>query len=252
MPELRPVLAEEKFAAILEALPSLRIAVAGDLFLDKWLEIDRSLDEPSVETGLTAYQVVRKRVYAGAAGTVLSNLAALDTGRLYAIGFTGGDGEGFELRRALQAMGVNLEGVAAADDMMTPAYTKPVFLKDPQAAINGGTSAIEESNRLDHRNIRPASPEIEDRIIASLRGIAPQVDALIALDQITVEGYGVLTPKVRDELARDRRRSSRPDCLRRFPRLYREIQKHDHQMQRSRSRENGEGKTDSCRRTCRY
>ena len=33
----------------------------GDLFLDRYLDIDPALDEPSVETGLTAYQVVRVR-----------------------------------------------------------------------------------------------------------------------------------------------------------------------------------------------
>ncbi|MDR2768164.1 MAG: hypothetical protein LBB82_07560, partial [Treponema sp.] len=76
----------EKLEAILEKLPRLRIAVAGDLFLDKWLEIDRSLDEESVETGLTAYQVVGKRLYAGAAGSVLCGLAALGAGAVYAVG----------------------------------------------------------------------------------------------------------------------------------------------------------------------
>jgi bifunctional ADP-heptose synthase (sugar kinase/adenylyltransferase) len=195
-----PVLARSTFESILETLPSLRIAVAGDLFLDKWLEIDRRLDEPSVETGLTAYQVVRKRMYAGAAGTVLSNFASLNIGSLYAAGFTGDDGEGFELRRALSAQGVNIDHVMISAERMTPAYTKPVFLRNPDAAP-GGARSLEESNRLDHRNIRPTPAIIEDRIIASLRELAPNVDAIVALDQITLEGYGVLTPRVRDELA---------------------------------------------------
>ncbi|MDR2050085.1 MAG: PfkB family carbohydrate kinase [Treponema sp.] len=183
----------EQFDAILEALPSLRIAVAGDLFLDKWLEIDRNLDEPSVETGLTAYQVVNKRLYAGAAGTVLSNFAALDVGKLYAVSFTGDDGEGFELRRILSRLGVNLDGVVVSGGLMTPTYTKPLFLK------SGG--GFEESNRLDHRNAALTSPEIEGRIIASLRALASAVDAVVVVDQLTVEGYGVITPGVREALA---------------------------------------------------
>jgi hypothetical protein len=206
----------QRFAAILEALPSLRIAVAGDLFLDKWLEIDRRLDEASVETGLTAYQVVNKRLYAGAAGTVLSNLAALNLGTLYAAGFTGDDGEGFELRRILSRLGVNLDHVVVSGEVMTPTYTKPLFMKSVPGTDGDGTRDVlnsaggtpngapgfEETNRLDHRNIRPTLPGIEERIIASLWALASGVDAILVVDQLTVEGYGVITPGVREALAK--------------------------------------------------
>jgi bifunctional ADP-heptose synthase (sugar kinase/adenylyltransferase) len=188
----------EQFNAILEALPSLRIAVAGDLFLDKWLEIDRSLDEPSVETGLTAYQVVKKRIYAGAAGTVLSNLAALNVGKLYAVSFTGDDGEGFELRCILSHLGVNLDNVVVSGEVITPTYTKPLFLK----SATGGTPYFEESNRLDHRNVRLTPADIEDRITASLKALCSAVDAIVVVDQLAVEGYGVITPRVREALAK--------------------------------------------------
>jgi bifunctional ADP-heptose synthase (sugar kinase/adenylyltransferase) len=178
---------------ILDRFPSLRIAVVGDFFLDKWLEIDRSLDEPSLETGLTAYQVRAKRLFAGAAGTALSNLSALEAGSLYALGFVGDDGEGFELRRILQNMGVNIDSLVVSDKLMTPTYTKPVFLRE------GGE---EETNRLDHRNTRPTPPDIEERIIDSIRKVLPRVDALIALDQLVSPGVGVLTPRVREELGK--------------------------------------------------
>jgi len=178
---------------ILDNFPKLRIAVAGDFFLDKWLEIDRDLDEDSLETGLTAYQVVAKRCYAGAAGTVVSNLAALEVGKLYTLGFLGDDGEGFEMIRILRSLGVNTDALFTSGKVMTPTYTKPVFRRK-----NG----IEETNRLDHRNIAPTPADLEQRIIDSIWDIAPKVDALIALDQITHEGFGVLTPRVREELAK--------------------------------------------------
>ena len=183
----------KRLESILDNFPKLKIAVAGDFFLDKWLEIDRSLDELSLETNLTAYQVVAKRCYAGAAGTVLSNLAALEVGKLFALGFLGDDGEGFEMLRILQGLGVNTDRLFLSNEVMTPTYTKPVFRRE-----NG----IEETHRLDHRNIRPTPAGLEQRLIDSLWEIAPQVDALIALDQLTSEGYGVLTPRVRQELAR--------------------------------------------------
>jgi bifunctional ADP-heptose synthase (sugar kinase/adenylyltransferase) len=178
---------------IVSRFPSLRIAVVGDFFLDKWLEIDRSLDEVSLETGLTAYQVTGKRLFAGAAGTVLSNLSALDVGQLYALGFVGDDGEGFELRRILRNMGINIDSLVVSDTLMTPTYTKPVFrLKTGE----------EETNRLDHKNIHPTPPDIEQRIIDSIWEILPKVDALIALDQLISPGLGVLTPRVREELGK--------------------------------------------------
>ena len=183
----------QRLKEILDQFPKLRIAVVGDFFLDKWLEIDRGLDEPSLETGLTAYQVVAKRCYAGAAGTVLSNLAALETGKLYALGFLGDDGEGYEMIRILRGLGVNTDALFTSGEVMTPTYTKPVFRRE---------DGLEESNRLDHRNIKPTPLNLEQKIIDAVWNIAPQVDALIALDQLTHEGYGVLTPRIRKELAK--------------------------------------------------
>src|SRR5947199_7453880 len=86
---------------ILERLPALRIGVLGDLFLDRYLDIDGALTEPSIETGLDAYQVVRVRSYPGAAGTIINNLVALGVGRVCPIAVFGDDGEGYELRQAL-------------------------------------------------------------------------------------------------------------------------------------------------------
>ena len=182
----------QRLEQILDMFPNLKIAVVGDFFLDKWLEIDRDLDELSVETNLTAYQVVAKRCYAGAAGTVLSNLAALEVGKLFALGFLGDDGEGFEMLRILKSIRVNTDRLFVSNDVMTPTYTKPVFRRE-----NG----IEETNRLDHKNTQLTPKNLEQKIIDSLWEIAPQVDAIIALDQLTSEGHGVLTPNIRNELA---------------------------------------------------
>src|SRR5882672_735253 len=94
----------ELIERILARLPALRIGVLGDLFLDRYLDIDARLTEPSLETGLDAYQVVRVRSQPGATGTVINNLAALGVGRIVPVGIIGDDGEGYELRQALQAM----------------------------------------------------------------------------------------------------------------------------------------------------
>src|SRR5207248_7046351 len=100
------MLTDTGLETILEAIPRLRLAVVGDLFLDRYLDLDATLTEPSIETGLDAYQVVRVRPSPGAAGTVLNNLAALGVEHLHPIAVIGDDGEGYELQQALAALGV--------------------------------------------------------------------------------------------------------------------------------------------------
>src|SRR5206468_11171300 len=87
------VLTAELIDRILDRLPRLTIGVLGDLFLDRYLDLDDSLTEPSIETGLDAYQVVRVRSYPGAAGTIVNNLVALGVGRVVPVAVIGDDGE---------------------------------------------------------------------------------------------------------------------------------------------------------------
>src|SRR5437763_16198204 len=89
---------------ILGRIPSLTIGVLGDLFLDRYRDLDAALTEPSLETGLDAYQVVNVRPLPGAAGTVLNNLVTLGVGRVYPVAVIGDDGEGYELTRALRQL----------------------------------------------------------------------------------------------------------------------------------------------------
>src|SRR6516162_4956884 len=89
---------------ILASIPNRTIGVLGDLFLDRYLDLDAALTESSIETGLDAYQVARVRAYPGAAGTVINNLAALGVGRILPVSVIGDDGEGYELRQALAAL----------------------------------------------------------------------------------------------------------------------------------------------------
>src|SRR6516225_11811722 len=97
-------LSDECVEHILDRIPQLTIGVVGDLFLDRYLDIDAALTEPSLETGLDAYQVVRVRPSPGAAGTVINNLVALGVHRVRVVAVIGDDGEGYELRQALNRL----------------------------------------------------------------------------------------------------------------------------------------------------
>src|SRR5580693_8245693 len=99
-----------RFRAVTRGYRQLRIAVVGDFCLDRYLEIDPSRVERSIETGLPVHNVVRIRSQPGGAGTIVNNLVALGIGEIIAVGFCGDDGEGYELRRELAALpGVKLD-----------------------------------------------------------------------------------------------------------------------------------------------
>ena len=70
-----------RFAEITGRYPSLRLALVGDFCLDRYLEIDPTREEISIETGLPVRNVVRVRSQPGGAGTILNNLVALGVGQ---------------------------------------------------------------------------------------------------------------------------------------------------------------------------
>jgi len=176
---------------LLAHFPSLTLCVVGDFFLDKYLIIEHALTETSLETGWEAHQVVEVRCRPGAAGTVTSNLRAMDVS-VTALTLLGDDGEGYELKRALQATGVDISAVVERRDRFTPTYTKPL-LREPD-------SSAHELNRLDIKNRAPLPTEIEDEIIRRLRQIVPHVQGVIVGDQTQECNCGVITDRVRDEI----------------------------------------------------
>lgn len=186
-------LTPSRLQELVERFASARIAVLGDFFLDKYLDVDPSLAEPSVETGKVAHQVVEVRCSPGAAGTVVCNLAALGAGRLEAIGFTGDDGEGFDLRKELNKLGCSTDHLHVAADRYTPTYLKP---------RDANVLRLEaEHSRYDTKNRSQTSAEIESRIVSSLDHLLNDVDAVIVLDQVDVENSGVITKAVREALS---------------------------------------------------
>ncbi|MCL2664657.1 MAG: PfkB family carbohydrate kinase [Defluviitaleaceae bacterium] len=180
----------DRLAQIFSGIGQKKIAVAGDFFLDEYLHIDPALDEPSIETGLTAYQVVSRAVSPGAAGTVAKNLAVLGVGSVYAVSVIGGDGRGFELSGALKKLGVDTECLISAPSRATPTYTKPMYGENPPR----------ELNRLDVKNFSPTPAHIEDEIISNIKKAAAHADALIIMDQVSEKDRGVVTERVRDFL----------------------------------------------------
>jgi bifunctional ADP-heptose synthase (sugar kinase/adenylyltransferase) len=165
----------------------------GDFFLDKYLVIERALGEASLETGLEAHQAIEVRCSPGAAGTVSSNLRALDV-EVTALGVIGDDGEGYELKRGLVQRGVHIEPLIKCSDRFTPTYTKPMMReKDGRE---------HEMNRLDIKNRTPLPFSTEQQIVEQLRSWVPRMDGVIVADQVQERNCGTITDRVREEIAR--------------------------------------------------
>ena len=183
----------DRLGELVERFSRLRIAVIGDFFLDKYLDVDPSLAEVSLETGKTAHQVAGIRHSPGAAGTVVSNLAALGVGTLHAVGFTGDDGQSYELRKGLKNLSCGTGQLHYDPQRMTPTYLKPRDTNDPSLAG--------EHSRYDTKNRLPTSKTTEERIANSLDALLDQLDAVIALDQVEEEDCGAITANIRALLA---------------------------------------------------
>ncbi len=182
------LLTSELIDRILEKLPWLSLGVVGDLFLDQYLDLEPTLTEPSLETGLDAYQIVRVRNQPGAAGTILNNLAALGVGRIQILSVIGQDANGFALKQELAKRKIETHYLIEASDRHTPIYCKPML---------GGR----ELNRLDLKNRTPTPAAIVDQVIAALPKLWSEVQGLLILDQVSEENCGVVTSRVRDALA---------------------------------------------------
>jgi bifunctional ADP-heptose synthase (sugar kinase/adenylyltransferase) len=208
----------DRLQFLLNQFPTRKIAVLGDFFLDKYLEIDPALAEPSLETGRVAHQVIGVRRSPGAAGTVVNNLAALGAGQLHAVGAVGDDGEAYDLCQGLAKLGCSTNGLLRCPELLTPTYLKPC---DYNVAGLAG-----EHSRYDTKNHAPTPDAIVKRIVAELERILPEVDALIVMDQVDLPDCGVVTAAVRSELSRLAQQFSKVlfwADSRRYIRLYRNV-----------------------------
>ncbi|HVX11950.1 MAG TPA: PfkB family carbohydrate kinase [Pirellulales bacterium] len=187
------MISSDRLESILATLPRLRIGLVGDLFLDRYLDLDPNLGETSIETGLEAYQVTRVRNNPGALGTVMNNLAALGVGRLLPVTILGDDGQAYDLLRELKKLPVDTRHIVQDAARLTPTYTKPMR--------RDASGTWHELNRIDLRNNAPPGRDTEARLIEQLDRLFPTVDGLVVLDQVNEENWGVITDGVREHLA---------------------------------------------------
>ena len=169
-----------------------KIAVIGDFCLDKYLFLSPELNEISVETGKTAFQIRARCVFAGAGGTVANNLRALGAAT-FCFGIVGDDGDGFELLKALRGIGADVSGMVASPEVLTSTYVKPT---NPD-----GRGGWVESNRFDVRNPGPFPASAVDALQANFRKRVAEFDAVVVLEQFPPGSETTFSPNFRAFLA---------------------------------------------------
>jgi rfaE bifunctional protein kinase chain/domain len=176
---------------ILDVFPRLRALVVGDICLDRWCRYDPALADVSRETGIPRVAVISTEVTPGAGGTVANNVAALGAGKVDVLGLVGSDGFGYELERALAARGISSE-LLVRGDVPTFTYTK---------LINSRTGQ-EDLPRVDWVYPQGMPAVLEQEMISRLERAAPDYDLVLISDQAETSQGGVITPAMREALAR--------------------------------------------------
>lgn len=183
---------QQRLTEITSNFADKRIVVCGDFFLDRYLWIDPSRTEISVETGLIANQVISQTCAPGAAGTVVANLLALGA-QVICMGVVGNDGDGFMLRQSLELLGADDSLLFTTRDRPTPTYTKPTVRNDD--------GSLRELERLDIRSRDPLAAQITQQIAQSLLTLADNCDAFVFVDQMPEVGCGVIDSHIHTAIA---------------------------------------------------
>ena len=164
----------------------VRIAVLGDLMLDRYIQGEASGLSP--EAPIPVVHFISQRDFPGGAGNVAANLAALGA-RVHAFGAIGGakhaskkvgdDEAGADFRRSLRSAGIDDRGVLSDVHRVTTVKSR-VIARHHQVV------------RIDHERRDPLSADTEETLFRLL------VSSLKSLDALVLSDYdkGIITDSV--------------------------------------------------------
>ncbi len=208
---------------LVERLGRPRIAVVGDLMLDRYVFGDAERISP--EAPIQVLRVAHEESRLGGAGSVVNNLARLGTD-VDVFGVVGCDPEGEMVLAALQAIGASTEGVFGVEDRPTTLKVRFVGRAQhriPQQVLRVDWEKAEDVSSAHQGRLleafegtlaarRPGAVLLSDygkgalsaTLTAELIGKARELDIPVIVDPIRAAGYGkyrgatLLTPN-RDE-----------------------------------------------------
>ena len=161
-----PIVRRDRVAAVLESFHQVRIAIVGDVMLDRYLLGD--VERISPEAPVPVLFLENERDVAGGAANVAANILALGaTARL--VGAVGDDTTGEALRQTLAGLGIPGDGLIAVPGRPTTSKTR--ILARGQQIV-----------RIDREVTNPLPDQYRDAILAAANRMLADSDVLILSD----------------------------------------------------------------------
>lgn len=163
----------DRYRELLERFPQKRVMVVGDIYLDEI--VLGKVTEVSLEAPIPVFEVLERKHNPGAAGNVACNAAALGA-KTYMVGVIGADPNGDIVKKEFSVRNVDTSHVVVDPARPTNTYGK---LK-----AGGHNIPLQEVLRTDTPKPPFISGDVENQVIANIRALAPQVDAIVVGDQV--------------------------------------------------------------------
>ena len=160
----------------LETVGRPRIAIIGDLIMDRYMIGDVSRISP--EAPIPVLAVKSNDLRLGGAGNVVSNLIAMEAD-VDVVGVVGDDGLGRAMREMFEERQVHVEGLVIADDRPTIEKTRMM-------------SGVQQMLRVDRELAKPIDGATEKLVIQAALASVERCDGVVLSDY----GKGVLTDDV--------------------------------------------------------
>jgi D-beta-D-heptose 7-phosphate kinase/D-beta-D-heptose 1-phosphate adenosyltransferase len=175
----------KRLQQILDQAPGKHFLVVGDLMLDEfvWGKVGRI----SPEAPVPVVEVTGESFFPGGAANVARNLREF-VDHVAIVGLVGEDRSGRQLRELLA--GQNIDILHLVEDKEFQTIVKTRIIARQQQVV-----------RVDREQIVAPSPEQVSRVVAAVKGILPEIDAIIFEDY----GKGFLTSALVSQIARDAR-----------------------------------------------
>jgi D-beta-D-heptose 7-phosphate kinase/D-beta-D-heptose 1-phosphate adenosyltransferase len=161
---------------LLARMPGVRTACVGDLMVDRFVYGEVARVSP--EAPIPVLARTRELVMLGGSGNVARNVAALG-GQVALVGLVGKDADALEALRLV-------EGEPGIEGFLVTDPGRPTTLKT--RFVSSGQQLL----RVDLEESRPASGDVEQRLVRTIRDVAAGVGVILLSDY----GKGVATPAV--------------------------------------------------------
>lgn len=173
---------KEKLEGYIQKLKEPRVLIIGDMGIDEMVYGDT--ERISREAPVLILRHSNTKIILGQAANAAHNLAAINGGKVSAIGLYGSDHHGPMLLDAFKKAGINTEFMV--QDPLRPTTVK--------SRISGASfhSVTQQIVRIDRLDTSAPSKEIEDKIIENIEKAVPLHDAVILSDY----NIGLLTGRV--------------------------------------------------------